>query len=286
MPTQPQTFPNIADLLKRKGIWLDKKKSQHFLRSQQVCFDIAELAELTPQDLAIEVGTGLGNLTVELGARAGRVVTIELDQAFADWHHYLGISYPAVRFLNQDFLETNIEQVVADNRQPGRIVGTGNLPYQITAEILFAFVNSPLTFDSLVFMVQKEVAERVAAGVGTRNSGALTYKIALRYHAEVKMHIGPEAFLPPPKVHSAVLVLKPLAVPLVPDQAGRDKVGHMLDKLFHYRRKTLTNCLLQGGLAEGREAAEATLRRAGVEPIRRPETLSLEEVLALAKELP
>lgn len=277
----PQPFPSVGETLKKLGIWLERGKSQHFLRDQRVCMAIAELAQLGPNDLAIEVGTGLGNLTVEMAARAGRVLTVEMDTAFEEWHRALAIGWPRATFLQGDFLAQNLEALVATHRLDGRVCGMGNLPYQITSEILFRFVDSPVQFDALVFMVQKEVAERVAAGAACRAAGALTYKIALRYKAEIAMRIPPGAFLPPPRVDSAVLVLKPLETPLVTDLARRARIYSMLDHLFLYRRKTLSNCLLQGGMAGDREDGDARLAKAGIDAKRRPETLTLAEVLAL-----
>ncbi|CAN5421424.1 16S rRNA (adenine(1518)-N(6)/adenine(1519)-N(6))-dimethyltransferaseRsmA [soil metagenome] len=282
---QPQPFPNIADMLRRKGIWLEKRKSQHFLKHQRVCMEIAALGAATRDDLVIEVGAGLGNLTVELAAHAGRVVSVELDRAFEDWHQYLTASYPGLEFLYDDFLKVDVEALVAEKRGGGRVLGVGNLPYQITSDILFRFVDSPLTFDRLVFMVQREVAERIAAGASKRESGALTYKIALRYKAHIAMSVKAEEFLPPPKVDSAVLVLDPLPRALFDSPAHRKQVYLLLDRIFNYRRKTLVNCLMLGQLVQHREAANSALDQAAISRERRPETLSLEEVLALAAAL-
>ena len=281
----PQKFPNISDLLKRKGIWLEKKKSQHVLRDQGICLQIAELAGLTPQHTVVEVGAGLGNLTVELASQAGRVLAIEMDRSFDDWHTYLRASYPAAEFVPADFLDVDLSALVAEKGLGGPVCGMGNLPYQITSEILFRFVDSPITFESLVFMVQKEVAERLASGPATRASGALTYKVAMRYECEIAFLVGPECFLPPPKVDSAVIVLKPLPTPLFRDIPHRQRVSTTLDRLFMFRRKTLLNGLQQGGLTPDRGSAEAALSACGIDPIRRPETLSLDEVVRLSDAL-
>ena len=283
MNPEPQTFPPISELLKRQGIWLSKKKSQHFLRSQEACAQIAELAGLTNRHLAIEVGAGLGNLTVELSARAGQVCAVEMDRTFEEWHEYLASSYGSIRFLYEDFLKVSLEKIVESHDGP--VCGVGNLPYQITSEVLFRFVDSPLTFQRLVFMVQREVADRVAAGPANRSAGALTYKIALRYRARTAMTLEPGAFLPPPKVKSAVLVLEPMDEPLYRTEEERGRVYTLVDRIFQYRRKTLGNALRMGELAPDREEAERVLRRAGVEARRRPETLEIDEALAIARVL-
>ncbi|MCC6547551.1 ribosomal RNA small subunit methyltransferase A [Candidatus Sumerlaeota bacterium] len=280
----PQDFPSVIELLKRKGIWLEKRKSQHFLRNQVICADIAELAGLTRDHLAIEVGAGLGNLTVELAARAGRVIAVEMDPEFADWHSYLAAKWSNLSFVSSDFLQLDLGELLRDSGSL-KLCGIGNLPYQITSEILFRFVDAPMTFDSLVFMIQKEVAERIAAGPGNRAAGALTYKIALRYEATIEMIVGPEHFVPPPKVTSAVIVLRPLDEPLYRDAQHRDHIHRTLDRLFMFRRKTILNGLRGSGLAHDRDHAVRVLGDCSLDENRRPETLSLKEVISLTDAL-
>lgn len=278
-----RSFPPIADLLKRQGIWLDKKKSQHFLKSQEVCALIADEAELTRETLAVEVGAGLGNLTVELSARAGHVISVEADDTFAEWHKYLAASYPSIDFVHADFLQQDLDTLVA--KHPGPVCGAGNLPYQITSEILFRFVDAERTFDRLVFMIQREVAERIAAGPGARASGALTYKIALRYTAEIAFDVAPDQFLPPPRVWSSVIVLKPLERPHFRDEAERQRVYKFLDGIFRYRRKTLSNAITMSGALSDRGATEEVLADLSIDAKRRPETLELDEVMALVRRI-
>lgn len=280
----PQDFPSVIDLLKRKGIWLEKRKSQHFLRDQSICAEIAELARLTRDHVAVEVGAGLGNLTVELAARAGRVIAVEMDREFADWHSYLAARWTNLEFVSSDFLQTDLRELLRDT-DGRKLCGIGNLPYQITSEVLFRFVDAPMTFDSLVFMIQKEVAERIAVGPGNRAAGALTYKVALRYSSTIEMIVGPELFVPPPKVTSAVIVLKPLARPLYRDEAHRLRIYSTLDKLFMFRRKTILNGIRESGLASGREDALHALQACSIDEKRRPETLSLQEVIVLTDAL-
>jgi 16S rRNA (adenine1518-N6/adenine1519-N6)-dimethyltransferase len=282
---KPQPFPSISELLKRQGIWLEKRKSQHFLRNQRVCSEIAALAQLDRDDLAVEVGAGLANLSVELAARAGRVLSIELDQSFTEWHQYLQTLYPNLEFLYNDFLKVDLAAETLTRKPAGGLIGVGNLPYQITSDILFEFINSPLRFERLVFMIQKEVADRISAGPASRESGALTYKIALGFNARIAMLVGPQEFLPPPKVWSAVLVLEPLNAPHYGSQEERSHIYTLVDRIFQYRRKTVLNGLLMGGLVSSRDHAESTLSRAGVDPKQRPESLTLDQLVSLSRAL-
>lgn len=284
-PPPPREFPSIGALLKRMGVWLDKRKGQHYLRDQYVCRDIAELCQAGPGDFVVEVGAGTGNLSVELAARAGRVLAVELDDTFSQWHDYLSAANPGLSFLYGDFLQQDLAALCGGAETGGGLVGAGNLPYQITSEILFRFLESGLPFRRLVFMVQKEVAERLAAGPGRRKAGALTYKLFFEWDCRLAFEVPPEAFLPPPRVYSAVVVLEPHGGHPFEGPDHRRRVHQLLDGIFRFRRKTLLNCLTQASLAPGREEAAAALDAAGLDAMRRPETLSLDEVLALDRSL-
>ena len=279
----PQDFPSIGDLLRRFGIWLDKRKSQHFLRDQSICAAIAELAlpPGAPPAQVVEIGAGLGNLSVELAARSPFVRSVELDTAFREWHDYLRARHPSLHLHYADFLESPFETLIEGFDPALPIVAAGNLPYQITSEILFRFIEDTRPWARLAFMVQREVAERVAAAPGSRATGALTLKIALGWRTTIAFDVPPEAFLPPPKVWSSVMVLEPLPTPMWRDSAHRARLGRVLDGVFRHRRKTLANGMAMGGLVADRATAELALRAAGIDPMRRAETLQLEEIIAL-----
>lgn len=267
------------------GVWLDKRKGQHYLRDQHVCRDIAEFCGAGPGDVIVEVGAGTGNLSVELAARAGRVLAVELDTTFSEWHDYLMAANPGLRFLYGDFLEHDLVDICGGGAPGAGLIGAGNLPYQVTSEILFRFLESPLPFKRLVFMVQREVAGRLAAGPANRKSGALTYKLSFEWSCRIVLDVPPEAFLPPPKVYSSVVVLEPHGRAFLRGEEHRRRVHRLLDGIFRFRRKTLSNCLAQASLVSGREEGAGVLAAAGIDPKRRPETLTLEEVLALDEAL-
>lgn len=271
----------MGELLRRMGVWLDKRKGQHYLRDQSICRDISLLCEAGPEDTIIEIGAGTGNLSIELAARAGLVVSVELDDTFSEWHSFLMASHPSLKVVHGDFLEMDLNDLLAGKNGSGDLIAAGNLPYQVTSEILFRFVKTTLPFNRMVFMVQREVAERIAVGPANRLSGALTYKIALSWDCEIAFHVGAEAFLPPPRVESSVIVLNRKPKPLYRDTSHRERIYTLLENLFRFRRKTLSNGLLMSRTIEGRDQAEEVLRRVDIDPKRRVETLSLEEVIAL-----
>lgn len=277
-------FPPIRALLDQLGIRLSKHRDQHFLRNPGVTRRIAELAEATPECAVLEIGAGLGNLSTELARRAGTVVSVEMDESFRAWHQQLRAPFPNLRVEYGDFLKHPLDDFAAEFA--GRpLLAVGNLPYQITAPILFRLAKCGIPFRRMVFMVQYEVAERMAAGPTTRRASALTYKLALLYTVRLALAVAPGEFLPPPRVRSAVVVLEPLEEPLVRDAEHRERLFALLTAVFQYRRKNLANGMVLGGMSAARPAAEEVLRAAGIDPARRPETLTLDEVLALEARL-
>lgn len=273
-------FPRISELLDSLGIRLAKYKSQHFLHNHAQAVRIAELCEMTPRHRSVEIGAGLGNLSVELARRAGAVVSVEMDEHFRQWHATLAEHFPNLQFHYGDFLKTNLEQIVP--AQPrGPLVAVGNLPYQITAPILFKLLNSKITWERIVVMVQLEVAERIAAGPRERRSSALTYKLAFEYESRIAMKLGPREFLPPPRVQSAVVVLRPRKDSLVRDAEHKRRLHELVGGVFQHRRRTLGNAMQLGRITASRREADAAILRAGLDPQQRPETLSLEDYLGL-----
>jgi len=284
LTTDPFAFPPVGRLLDRLGIRLSKHKSQHFLKDQGVCRRIATYCNLTSAHSVLEIGTGLGNLSCELARVAGHVVSVEMDESFRTWHSTLTGYHPNLRVHCGDFLKADEEALLA-GLPPGPRVAAGNLPYQITAPILFRLVESPTPWESIVIMVQLEVAERITAGVPSRDASALTYKLALLFDSEILFRLPPGAFLPPPKVHSAVVRLRPRAQPVIGSSAEKAAAFRLLSGIFTHRRRTLANAMHLAQLVPERSVAEAALHAAGIDPVRRPETLTLEESLALSRTL-
>jgi 16S rRNA (adenine1518-N6/adenine1519-N6)-dimethyltransferase len=278
-------FPPLPVLLSSLGVRPEKARAQHFLTRHESCDRIAELAGITAQHAVLEIGAGLGNLTYALARRAARVTAVEPDTRFRNWHAVLCANVPNIRIVTADFLEAPLEELLADVPADMPVAAAGNLPYHITSPILFRLIEAPRTFDSITAMIQREVAERIVSATGTRDGGGITYKVALRYVARRVMELPPGAFLPPPAVHSAVIRLVPRATPLYRDEAHRARLHRILDAMFQHRRKTLPNALLDGGAVAEKGRAVAALADAHIDPRRRPETLSLDEFLALEEAL-
>jgi 16S rRNA (adenine1518-N6/adenine1519-N6)-dimethyltransferase len=255
-----------------------KRFGQHFLEPAWVAKLVASLGA-QPTDTFLEIGPGRGALTFPLAPLVHRLVAVEIDRDLAA--ALRSSAPPNVRVVEGDFLDVDLAAVLADDSRPVRVVG--NLPYNVSSPILFKLLSAHdggrLLRDATL-MVQREVADRIVAGPGTGEYGALAIQVAL--HADVKrvLTLPPGAFRPPPKVTSAVvhLTFRPPAVdvgdPLVFERVIRG--------VFLQRRKMLANALKPVADARGVVAAQV-LESAGIDGRRRPETLTLEEISRLAR---
>jgi 16S rRNA (adenine1518-N6/adenine1519-N6)-dimethyltransferase len=249
---------------------------QHFLRDAGIARRIVEIAGLTPADLCVEIGPGEGVLTFLLAERAGRLLALEVDEKLVEGlrSRLAALAYVEVR--EADARSFDYSTLTALRPSPeGRVVIVGNLPYSVSKPILERLVAARTAVSEMVLTLQKEVAERVAAGPGSKRYGALSVLTQLYCDVRLALAIPPGAFRPPPKVDSAVLHLRVLAGPRVP--VGDEARFHRLVKAaFGQRRKTLANALA-GGLGVSVATARQWLAAAGIDPGRRAETLSLEE---------
>jgi 16S rRNA (adenine1518-N6/adenine1519-N6)-dimethyltransferase len=251
---------------------------QHFLRDPGIARAIVDLVAPTPADLVVEIGPGQGALTGELTRRAGRVLALEVDRALIE---RLRVALPAVEVLDADARAWDWASLARPSG--GRALVVGNLPYSVGTTILVALARAPQAIDAMALMLQREVAERVAAAPGSKIYGSLSVHVQLRWRVELPMRVPPGAFRPPPKVESAVLRLTPLPAPAVA-LADEQRFEAVVRAAFARRRKTLANALAAGlGLPVG-DAREAATR-AGVDPGRRAETLNIREFAEVARRL-
>jgi 16S rRNA (adenine1518-N6/adenine1519-N6)-dimethyltransferase len=239
-----------------------RRLGQHFLSDPRILARIADAVEAGPADRVLEIGPGLGGLTGPLLARAGQVVAIEKD---SDLIAPLSDRFPALRVVQGDALELDWHQLVA----PPFIVA-GNIPYNITSPLLEKSLLPPLP-TRIVFLIQKEVAERVTAQAGTAAYGALSIGIQLAANAERLFTVPAGAFQPKPKVDSAVLRLTPLTQPRV-SREDRESFRALVVGLFGFRRKQMLRALREfTGWDASRVAA--VLQRVGIAASARPEVI-------------
>lgn len=268
--------PNVTQhILNRFKLRADKKLGQNFLIDHTVVQRIVEAAELSDKDTVLEVGPGIGTLTQGLAESKVEVVAVELDKRLLPVLDTTLAGYDNVRIVNGDILKVDIMDEVGYKD----FKCCANLPYYITTPIIFALLEKRLPMERLVAMVQKEVAERMAAKPGGRDYGALS--VAIQYYTvpEIAFIVPPESFIPAPNVDSAVIVCKRREKPAV---AVEDEAlfFRVVKAAFSLRRKMLNNSLKNMGI-NSTECA-AWLERAGVDGKRRAETLSLEEFASLA----
>lgn len=251
---------------------------QHFLRDHGVARAIVDALAPRPTDLVVEVGPGEGALTEELARRTEHVVALEIDHSLAS---PLRVRFPGVDVVEADAQRWNYSAL---QRPPGgRVLVVGNLPYSVGTAILMALVEARGAIDAMIVMLQREVAERVAAAPGSRSYGSLSVLVQLGCDARVILRVPPGAFRPPPKVESAVLELTVLPAP----RAAVGDERHfrtVVRAAFAQRRKMLANALA-AGLSMSAVRARDVLLSAGIDPARRAETLDLEEFARLARHL-
>ena len=251
---------------------------QHFLRDAGIARAIVDLVAPTSGDLVVEIGPGHGALTGELARRAGRLRALEVDRQLIE---RVRAAFPSVEIVEADAREWDWRALTRP--AGGRALVVGNLPYSVGTTILTALVRAPRSIDGMALMLQREVAERVAAAPGSKTYGSLSVHVQLHWHVELVMRVPPGAFRPPPKVESAVLRLTPLAAPRV-EVGDPARFETVVRAAFAQRRKTLANALASGlGLSVGQTREAVT--RAGVDPGRRAETLHIQEFAALARRL-
>ena len=267
----PQVTQHILNRFKLRA---DKKLGQNFLIDENVVRQIVAAAELSEADTVLEVGPGIGTLTQGLAESKARVVAVELDTRLLPVLATTLNGYDNVRVVHGDILKVNIMEEVG---APSFKV-CANLPYYITTPIIFALLEKRLPMERLVAMVQKEVAERMAAQPGGKEYGALS--VAIQYYTEPKIAfiVPPTSFIPAPAVDSAVIVCKRREKPPV-EVCDEGLFFRVVKAAFSLRRKMLSNSLKNMGIKS--EQVAKWLELAGVDGKRRAETLSLENFAKL-----
>ena len=267
----PQVTQHILNRFKLRA---DKKLGQNFLIDENVVHQIVAAAELSEADTVLEVGPGIGTLTQGLAESKARVVAVELDTRLLLVLATTLNGYDNVRVVHGDILKVNIMEEVG---APSFKV-CANLPYYITTPIIFALLEKRLPMERLVAMVQKEVAERMAAQPGGKEYGALS--VAIQYYTEPKIAfiVPPTSFIPAPAVDSAVIVCKRREKPPV-EVCDEGLFFRVVKAAFSLRRKMLSNSLKNMGIKS--EQVAKWLELAGVDGKRRAETLSLEDFAKL-----
>jgi 16S rRNA (adenine1518-N6/adenine1519-N6)-dimethyltransferase len=252
-----------------------KSLGQHFLTDRRILGRIADALQLTGGETVLEIGPGRGALTDILAERAGRLIAIEYDRALAELLRQRYAKRGNVLIAEADVLEVSLGELAV-----GPYVLVGNVPYYITTPILFHALVPPRAERS-VYLVQREVADRLSAAPGTKEYGALTVNVAAVARAETLFRVPAGAFSPPPKVESAVVRITPLATPLATPGEERP-LRTLVQNAFGMRRKQMRR-VVRSLYALDAARADALLAAAGIDPEVRPETLTPEQFVGLLR---
>lgn len=270
------------EILAKYHMSAKKKFGQNFLIDDNILCGIVEAAGITKDDCVLEIGPGIGTLTQYLAESAGKVVTVEIDTSLLPVLEETLSSYDNVTVINKDVLKVDIDGIVSEYNSDRPIKVVANLPYYITTPIIMKLFESGARIESVTVMVQKEVADRMAAGPGNKDYGSLS--LAVSYYAEAKtvLDVPPSSFIPQPKVGSAVVRLERFSEP--PVSVSDEKfMFEIIRQSFNQRRKTIANSLSNNpSLHLSRQEVCSALINMGIDEKTRGETLSLEQFARLS----
>lgn len=264
-------------ILKKYNILANKSLGQNFLINDSVVNKIVESAEITKNDLVIEIGPGLGNLTEFLLEKAGKVIAIELDQRMLEILNDRFSLYDNFEIINEDVLKVNLNELISKNKNSeiknAKIVA--NLPYYITTPIIMKLLEEKLDIETITVMVQKEVADRLIAIPGEKLSGAITYSVYYYATSENVTIVENNSFIPEPEVDSEVIKLSIRKNPPV-ELLDEDQFFKTVKASFMQRRKTLINALVNGGILKSKQDAKKLFDDLNMNYNTRGESLSIE----------
>lgn len=269
-------------VLQKHDFHFQKKFGQNFLIDPHVLDKIIEAAEVTKDDFVLEIGPGIGTMTQYLAEAAREVTAVEIDDALIPILEDTLKEWDNVTVLHGDILKTDIRRIAEEKNQGRPIKVVANLPYYITTPIIMGLFESHVPVDSITVMVQKEVADRMQTGPGSKDYGALS--LAVQYYAEPKIvaNVPPNCFMPRPKVGSAVIRLTRHQDPPV-TTLDEKLMFRLIRASFNQRRKTLSNSLKNSQeLPYSKEEVETAITECGLPLNIRGEALTLEQFARLS----
>ena len=273
---------NTIAVLQKYNFSFQKKFGQNFLIDTHVLDKIIASAEITKDDMVLEIGPGIGTMTQYLACAAGKVVAVEIDKTLIPILEDTLSEYDNVQIINQDVLKVNLAKLAEEENDGKPIKVVANLPYYITTPIIMGLFENHVPLKSITVMVQKEVADRMQVGPGTKDYGALS--LAVQYYAKpyIVANVPPNCFMPRPKVGSAVIRLERYEEP--PVQVADEKLMFRIIRAsFNQRRKTLVNGLKNSPEIQfTKEEIEAAIETLGKGASVRGEALTLEEFARLS----
>lgn len=271
---------NTLDVIKKHNLRLTKSLGQNFLNDDNVVKKIVDAADLDKDTLVLEIGPGIGSMTRELAQRAAGVVAIEIDKHLIPALHDNLSEYSNIDIINNDVMKADVSAIISEymvkyNAKSIKVVA--NLPYYITTPIIMRFLEEVSGIDAMVFMVQKEVAQRMVSGPGTKDYGALSVAVQFYCNPRIIFDVPPHCFIPQPEVHSTIIRLDILKEPSVKVD-DKELYFKVVKASFGQRRKTLVNGLSNAGfLKKDKEQLKQILEGMGLKENVRGEVLSVQQ---------
>jgi 16S rRNA (adenine1518-N6/adenine1519-N6)-dimethyltransferase len=272
---------SIKQELREHGLFPKKKLGQHFLVDPNILKKVIRTAQVGKEDVVLEVGPGLGEMTLALARLAKQVIAVEIDPKLVTILRKKMEDLSNVEVIQSDILKLDFKHLFKGGGQPIKVVA--NLPYQISTPLLFRFIDSKEAFSTFTLMLQKEVGERLVAHPGGKEYGPLSIFVQIFLDGSIRFFIKPAAFFPAPEVESALVHMVWKEKPMI---EGKDEewFKRVVKACFGYRRKTLLNALKHSELSLP-ESVQSRIEGVGIDPRRRPETLAIDEFVRLADAL-
>ena len=266
-------------IMKKYNIKENKNLGQNFLINEEVVKNIVGCSNIEKEDLVIEIGPGLGTLTKYLLEKAGKVICIELDIKMLQILEDRFSLYNNFELINNDVLKVDLKNIIEKEKAEGKTKNVkivANLPYYITTPIIMKLLEEELELESITVMIQKEVADRLIAVPGQKNTGAITYSVYYYASSEAIMEVPNSSFIPEPEVTSKVIKLNIRKEPIVTPN-DKEKMFKTIKYAFMQKRKTLLNSLTNNGVFENKQKGTEILNSLGIKENVRPEELTLEQ---------
>lgn len=275
-------------LMKKYKISANKSLGQNFLINDEAVDDIVSSSKICSDDLVIEIGPGLGTLTKELLEKAAKVIAIELDTRMIKILNDRFSLYNNFEIINEDVLKVDLEKLISDQKnnlpQIKNVKIVANLPYYITTPIIMKLLEDRLSIDTITVMIQKEVADRIIAIPGKKNTGAITYSVYYYAETEAILEVPKDSFIPAPEVTSKVIKLNIRKEPPVKPES-KEKMFKTIKNAFTQRRKTLLNSLVNTKMIENKTQGAEILKKLNLNENVRPEELTLENFAEISNNI-
>ena len=272
------------EIVQKHDFRFSKSLGQNFLIDSNIIDKIIDGANIGEDDYVLEVGPGIGTLTREISKRAKKVVAVEIDKKLIPILRETLSDLDNVEVINSDILKLNILEVIKEKMDNKPIKLVANLPYYITTPIVMKFLEENIPVETIVVMVQKEVADRMQANPGTKDYGALSVAVQYYSNPHVVTKVPRTLFIPQPNVESSVICLDVHKKPIY-ELRDKDLFFDVVKSSFGKRRKTLLNALSSGSIVVSKEEIKKVLEQSGIEENRRGETLTIDEFAKLSNVL-